>query len=144
MKKPAALSLLLIILPSFSFAAEDVMQDLRNKMRYLNNRQSVISQNIANANTPGFKAMDVEPSGFGKGNTLQLANTSPMHISSSGARGNFKKVKDRDTYETAPNGNNVSIEEQMIKMSDTDKEYETTTNILRQMGGLVRTAVGAR
>ena len=144
MKKLAAAALVLLILPSISQAEEDIRQSLADRMRFLNQRQSVISQNIANANTPGFKSMDLESSGANHSGGLQLATTNPMHITSAGAAGSFKRIKDKDTGETAPNGNNVVLEEQIMKMSETDREYSTAASVMRQMNGLMRTAVGAR
>ncbi|MDP7142886.1 MAG: flagellar basal body protein, partial [Alphaproteobacteria bacterium] len=42
-----------------------LFQGLSAKMRYLNQRQTVISQNIANADTPNYKPQDLKPIDFG-------------------------------------------------------------------------------
>ncbi|MCE3232033.1 MAG: flgB [Rickettsiaceae bacterium] len=142
MKILAAIVLLLSSVSSAT-ANDDVFSSLQTKMRYLNSRQSVISQNIANANTPGYKSNDLKPLKFGKStNQLQLATTTPGHIGGAGSAMGFKAIKQRDSYETTPTGNNVVLEEQMVKMSETDRDYETTTNVLKQMNGLLRTAIG--
>jgi flagellar basal-body rod protein FlgB len=144
MKKLVVSILVLSFIPAYAFAGDDVVTDLQTKMKYLNNRQSVISQNIANANTPKYKAKDLKPLSFGGGSRLQLATTSPSHLGGAGSNGNFKAMKEPDAYDTAPNGNNVVLEQQMIKMSDTDSDYSATTSILKQMNGLMHAAVGGR
>lgn len=138
------LALLILLAPSFAFAGEDIMSALRDKLSYLNQRQSVISANIANADTPNYKAYDLAPMATKKqgSSRLKLRTTAPGHVSNSNSGGRFKKIRDRNTYETAPNGNNVILEEQMVKMAETEMEYQATTSIMKQAAGLVRKAIG--
>jgi flagellar basal-body rod protein FlgB len=150
MKKLVVSILLLSAIPSLALAGDDVISDLQTKMKFLNNRQSVISQNIANANTPKYKASDLAPLDFSKSggesaSTIQLTTTAPGHLGGNGSSNiKFKKMHDKNAYDVTPNGNNVVLEEQMIKMTDTDMDYSATTNMLKQMNGLIRTAVGGR
>lgn len=123
--------------------ADGLPSALKNRMGFLSQNQAVISKNIANANTPKYKAMElkeppVRPAG------IALATTSPMHISGGSGRGNFKQVQQKDTYETAPDGNNVSIEEQMVKMSKNSQEYQATTNMLRKVHSLINLSTGEK
>ena len=128
---------------SFSDSLTDA---LKQKMQYLGQSQAVISKNLANANTPGYKAMELKDpaSKGGLAQGIGLATTSPMHIGGSGKSGNFKLVKQKDAYETAPNGNNVSIEEQMVKMSANSMEHQQVVNLMRKMSGLMNVARGDR
>ena len=115
-------------------------------MKYLGKSQAVISKNLANSNTPGYKAMEVLEPGYKTNNKrgIGLATTSPNHIGGIGGNGSFKTIKQKDTYETAPNGNNVSIEEQMVKMSANSAEYQAATNIMHKVHSLMGLATGQR
>ena len=49
--------------------------------RWLSVRQSVLAQNVANVNTPGFKALDVEPFEAVLNSTgIEMRQTQPTHI----------------------------------------------------------------
>ncbi len=140
MNKLATSLFLLILLPSASMAKDDVYANIKNKLSYLNQRQSLLSANISNSDTPGYKASDLAPQNTRKSG-IKMATTSPMHISGSKAGGNFKTIKP-DTYETSMDGNNVDLQEQMVKMSETDLEYRATVSVMKQMDGLMRAAIG--
>ena len=146
MRKPVLAILLLSFLPSASFAGEDLMSSLSSKLKYLNQRQSVISHNIANADTPGYKARDLEDfrlkGGSGSNMGIQLKATAPGHISGVTSVSQFKTIKQEDSYDTSLDGNNVTLEEQMVKMAETDMEYNKVVGIMRQYNGLIRSAAG--
>jgi flagellar basal-body rod protein FlgB len=55
---------------------------------------------------------------------------------------NFKTTKQKDTYETAPNGNNVSIEEQMLKMSKNNTQHQEVTALAKKFNNLIAVAAG--
>lgn len=125
--------------------ADDIFDAMADKMKYTNKRQEIIAKNIANADTPKYKTKDLAPVDFTKGmksHKLQLVTTSPSHINPAGNNSPFKTIKQRETYETKPNGNNVSLEEQSVKMSENDMEFRTTAGAMRQMNGLIRMAIG--
>lgn len=125
--------------------AEDVREALREKMRFLSQRQAIISKNIANADTPGFKALDLSaPQGKNSGSgSLKLATTSPKHLTgNNGSSSNFKVFRQKTAYETAPNGNNVSIEEQTTKLAGNNIEHQTTKSALKKISNLMSMAIG--
>ena len=124
---------------------------LRERMSYLNARQDVLSQNVANADAPGYSARDLKPMSFddmmkhmngGAGDT-SLVTTDPRHIplSQGGAESEFAGADTPDT-EASPNGNTVSLEEEMIKVSDTQAQYQAATNIYSKALTMMRTAIG--
>jgi hypothetical protein len=68
---------------------------LKLKMKYLAQNQAVISKNLANANTPGYKAIELKEPQYnvGKAQGIGLATTSPMHINGRGGiGGSFMKL----------------------------------------------------
>lgn len=125
---------------------------LRERMSWLNNRQSVLSQNVANADTPGYLAKDLKPLDFDQlvqqrmPASLQQASsltvTNPRHIEISSSRaGRFKEAVSPDSAPN-PTGNTVSLEEEMIKVSDTQAQYQAASNLYAKAVGLLRTAIG--
>jgi flagellar basal-body rod protein FlgB len=91
-------------------------------------KHKVLSENLANVNTPGYKAEDVHaPKDYsdltekGKSNrVLKLVRTSDNHIADTKrSNGKLSSHKLKDPYEVKPNGNNVSLAQQMTKLSQT-------------------------
>jgi flagellar basal-body rod protein FlgB len=133
------------------FSNASIMQLMGAQMRYQSQRQVVLSQNIANIDSPGYQAQDLKPVKFEdlvqrQQHKLPLAATSKSHQSSTNVlAGPYRDEKTRKTYETTPQGNSVSLEEQMAKVSENNSQYQLTTNLLRKYTGMYRTAaVGAR
>lgn len=120
---------------------------MSRKMDWLTQRQEVISQNVANADTPEYKGRDLKPFNFrdalADSRRLTPTATSPTHLQGTvPAGGSNKEQRVRNPYETAPDGNNVVVEEQMIKLSQTSMDYQTITNLYRKQVGLLKTAIG--
>jgi flagellar basal-body rod protein FlgB len=102
-----------------------------SQARYLELRQSTIATNVANANTPGFKARDVEP--FNKvldATPVRLATTSPSHMQLSAAETDTRKTA-KDSWEVVHSGNSVSLEQEMIKGSDVSRDYSMNSAVVR-------------
>ena len=126
-----------------------LLQAMGAKMGYLDRRQSVISQNIANADTPNYRARDLTEVDFGSvlkdvaSKSLRLEKTDAKHQSLSGdIATNPKETKRKITYEVAPAGNSVIIEEQMVKATQVNMDYSLLTNLMRKNVNMIRTALG--
>ncbi|MBR0975766.1 flagellar basal body rod protein FlgB [Bradyrhizobium japonicum] len=103
-----------------------------SQARYLELRQSTIATNVANANTPGFKARDVEP--FNKvldSMPVRLATTSPSHMQLSAAETDTRKIAKKDSWDVVHSGNSVSLEQEMIKGSDVSRDYSMNSAVVR-------------
>jgi flagellar basal-body rod protein FlgB len=103
-----------------------------SQARYLELRQSTIATNVANANTPGFKARDVEP--FNKvldGMPVRLATTSPSHLQLSPAESDTRATAKKDSWDVVHSGNSVSLEQEMIKGSDVSRDYSMNSAVVR-------------
>jgi flagellar basal-body rod protein FlgB len=119
---------------------------MMSRMSWLTERQQVLGQNVANADTPNYKAQDLKPQSFkemlaGSTNHLQLAATQPNHLPGVGAATSFRAAADRNA-ETSPSGNSVSIEDQMLKVSSTANEFQLTTSLYRRQIGMLKTVLG--
>ena len=124
-----------------------LMGMVTEKMNWLTQRQRVIGQNIANADTPDYQAQKIADIDFeralrGQQQPLKLVATDPGHVASPNAQSAFRVREDRAPYETAPSGNDVVLEEQMMRMQETAGDYEFVTNLYRKFMALQRTAVG--
>lgn len=130
-----------------------LLQALAAKMDYLNQRQNVLAQNIANANTPDYKPHDLKPVDFGAvlkgilgdqaGAPLQPAVTDPKHMGGVNEIADPKNVIQKKTYETKPDGNAVVMEEQMVKSAKNTMDYGLMTTLYEKNIGLIRTAIDA-
>jgi flagellar basal-body rod protein FlgB len=122
---------------------------LRERMSWLSARQDVLSQNVANADTPGYSARDIKPIDFKdilKGETETapgLTITDPRHIAiAPNSASSFEDADAPDT-ESNPTGNTVSLEQEMIKVADTQAQYQAAANLYSKAMGMLRTAIGA-
>jgi flagellar basal-body rod protein FlgB len=124
---------------------------LHERMAWLSERQNVLSQNVANADTPGYVAHDLKPLDFDdmmkqQGGPLQpaatLMITDPHHIAIQPDKTDtFQDVETHDA-EGTPNGNAVGLEQEMIKVADTQAQYQAATNLYAKAMSLMKTAIG--
>jgi flagellar basal-body rod protein FlgB len=124
---------------------------LRERMSWLNARQGVLSQNVANADTPGYAAHDLKPLNFEA--LLQrssqasefngsLNTTNPRHIAISGSAPSGFDDDSSAGQQPDTTGNSVSLEEEMIKVADTQAQYQAAANLYTKAIQLMRTAIG--
>jgi flagellar basal-body rod protein FlgB len=120
---------------------------LKGRFTHLNERQRLISQNVANSDTPGFTPTDLKPYTFEAqmraasqvGPTVQ-AVTQPGHMSVTPPRKTpFKAIKAKDS-ETTLDGNSVVLEEEMMKMAQARMNYDAAISFYQKSLGMLRTA----
>ena len=132
-----------------------LFQAMGSKMHYLQDRQKVISQNISNANTPNYRPSDLSKVDFGstldnvlknKGGVkaVKLEATNPHHLGFSEKGEEARVEKSRVTYEVKPDKNGVVLEEQMMKASDTQMNYNLMLNVYASNMEMLRTSIGKR
>lgn len=129
---------------------------LRERLGYLSDRQGVLAQNVANANTPGYKPRDVSAKSFAAHvaglmpsksgvRPVSMTATNDGHIggavrsNSSASGGRIKPSQVLDS-ETTLDGNSVVLEEQMIKVADTRMQYDTAIVLYQKGLALLRMA----
>ena len=118
---------------------------LTSRMAWLSARQSALSQNVANSDTPGYVARDMKPMDFdalvAQSQTSSLATTNSSHITADGGRAGPGLPP---LEAPQPTGGKVSLEEEMIKLSDTQVQYQAVTNLYAKAMNMFRTALGVR
>ena len=126
-----------------------VFRMMAGKMKWLSSRQSVLSQNIANADTPKYRPLDLKEIDFRKpdaGSTfhVELTRTHESHIGRSGEQQDFRSDRQKETYETLPTGNAVVLEEQLMKVAQNKHDYELMTQLYRKHIQMFRIAQDER
>lgn len=138
---------ILILWPfDMDFTDIPIFKVMGSKLGYLSERQSVIAQNIANADTPGYRAQDLEKADFSKAlssQQLAMRKTNEKHLDGAKtAAGNYHVINRDSTYELNPTGNNVSIEEEMSKVAENQAEYQKVLNLYSKSTNMFKTAIG--
>lgn len=129
-----------------------VIQGLVDRMRWLNRRQRVLSENVANANTPGYRSKDLPKVSFtetlrvSESKLLEAKRTNVAHIDT--GSGTTRRVEqsfrpEKDTVEYAsPSGNAVNVPEQMMKMTETQMDFGLASTLYRKHMDLIKLAIG--
>lgn len=112
------------------------------KLGWLAMRQSAIAANIANANTPAFKAQDVTPfSAVFDKTALDLVLTSAEHLSIDENQTVGRMSDERNPWEITDSGNSVSLENELMKSGSVNQEYKLTTNIIKAFDSMFSSAI---
>jgi flagellar basal-body rod protein FlgB len=122
---------------------------LRTKMQWHQERQKVLSENVANSDTPNFKPRDlVEPkfdktgTPVGAMGTLPMMRTSAGHITPAGGGADAFDQNKRAGFQTRPAGNAVNLEDEMTKSANNQMDYEAVTGLYSKSLHLLKTAIG--
>jgi flagellar basal-body rod protein FlgB len=127
---------------------------LQNKLGYLSEREKVIAQNVANASTPGFTPMDLKPFNQqpGMDPKAKAAVLAPPAQTDSGVSLGASATRPQDkpkSYvsvaspdsETTLDGNQVVLEEQMLKMNEARSDYDAAIGFYEKSLSLLQLAL---
>ncbi len=123
--------------------AEIFLSELANThSKWLSAKQSIIASNIANANTPGYRALDVQPMGSPEKTFSNLVQTDDRHIAS--GIGNVAGVgtKQDESWEAYHSGANVSLPQEMMKAGEVFTAYELNTSVMKSFHRMVIAVFG--
>lgn len=121
---------------------------LTEKMKWHQTRQGLLAENVANAETPGYRGRDLKPFAFEEHmRALSVAHistavTDPGHIVSGGAAGEGFGAHPLNSFEITPEGNGVTLEDEMMKVTANQIDYQTVTSIYTKSLRLIKTALG--
>lgn len=111
--------------------------------QWLSVRQSVISTNVANADTPGYKAKDLVPftefldAATSRSDGVNLASTNPMHFADASQQTSaIRQVEDKSGKVSA-SGNNVGLAQEMIKASEARQDYELNAGLVKSLNKMM-------
>ena len=126
----------------------DIFQAITRRMEWLGQRQTVLARNVANADTPEYVPQDLKDGPFGRilerVAPVEPAATHPAHMGPAGGAAERPpgSQEQLERFETAPSGNAVVLEEQLINVAETQMAYQTMSSLYRKHMDMLRTALG--
>lgn len=101
------------------------------RARHATARQHVVAQNIANADTPRYRAQ-----------TMASFEEMYRSLGTDGlSRADFTRTFDARTP-LSPNGNSVSLELEMVASVDAQRSHNRALNVYRSAMNIMRTSIG--
>lgn len=121
-------------------------------MKHLNQRQQVIGENIANADTDNYRARDVETPNFSKliggpgdGKIRRPTVSATSRMAALGSKiGVGGHIFQTTSDEAKANGNNVVIEDEVLKMGNVRADYNAMSSLYRKSMNLLKIATTGR
>ena len=128
----------------------NIVEMLKTRMQYDGERQKVLAENVSSQGIPGYKARDPVPLNFAnvlasQVRKVDIKTTDKQHLSG------VKPHTDRfithnagDSFEVKATGNNISTEEEMMKVAQNAADYQMSANLYKKIGGMYKIALGAQ
>ena len=124
-----------------------LFQAVKKRLNWLGQRQEVLAQNVANADTPSYRAVDLKSYDFKE---LLRREDAQLNMAASRSKhlpGRRKRIRDYASernrpFETSPVGNNVILEEQMAKIGETGTNYKMATGLYKKHLNMIKIALG--
>ena len=105
---------------------------------WLSTRQTLISGNIANANTPGFRAKDVAAFDAVLQNTqMPMTATNPLHFTESPTSSYVVEPEVNEGSATQLSGNSVDISEELMKQGSIKRDYDLNAAIVKSFNKMM-------
>jgi flagellar basal-body rod protein FlgB len=119
-----------------------VLQLAAQRTQWLSARQSLIANNVANANTPAYRATDLQPfSAVLDSTQVSMVTTNPAHLTPTQDELTSARVVESDPSDETLSGNSVRLEQEMIKLGDVSRDYSMGTNIKRAIHQMMMSAL---
>lgn len=122
---------------------------MQQKLKYHSARQAVLAQNVANVDTPNYRARDIKAPDFAAmlskaRSASEMATTNHGHMQPGMSRngGINASIERENSYELNPIGNNVTIEEETMRVAENQSEYQKTLSIYRKSLDMFKIAIG--
>ncbi|UFN48618.1 flagellar biosynthesis protein FlgB [Roseomonas sp. OT10] len=124
--------------------AGDPMALAEQRLRWIDRRQEVLAQNVAHADTPGYRPRDVTPFAtlLAQGAGPSLSVTDTRHLLPASGTGAMRARAERRVAEVAPDGNAVALDEQALKIADNETAHQLASGLHRRYVAMFRTALG--
>lgn len=125
------------------FKSLEIFQLASNMARHAGARQAIVSQNVAHANTPGYEARDIGSfaDSLETNRSSSLKTTNPRHMTGSNIPGLAAKEFLAEGP-AAPNGNTVSIETEILRSIEAEREQSRALAIYQSASNILKTTIG--
>ena len=123
---------------------------LKSRMRWLEERQKVLAENVANSDTPHYRTRDLKQLDFKaeleatSQSSVRIAATQPGHVAGFTGEGTNFPQGPRGGFETRPSGNAVVLEDEMLKVARTQVDHQMVTSLYARSLGMIKSALGKR
>ena len=124
------------------FEKLEIIRTAQSMAQYQGARLGVISRNIANADTPGFKAQDLVPFAEAYQGDHPMRATRTGHFGATS--GNTDPITVVSSGASSPNGNTVSLETEMVKTVETRQAHDMALAIYRSTSDVIRASLGRK
>jgi flagellar basal-body rod protein FlgB len=130
-------------------AGISLLSALTDKLRWTQQRQDLLAQNVANADTPNYRGQELQPITFGE--TLDNLTLDPgtaatpddqTDIQLDGTDDSSGEPERQANFEVTPEGNGVTLEDEMMKVTSNQMDYQAVSTLYTKSLGLLRTAIG--
>ena len=125
-----------------------VFSAITDKMRWHQTRQGLLAENVANAETPGYRGRDLAQYDFADNNSafssasVTTTATQPTHFSVSSSNGTAFGAQRMANFEITPEGNGVTLEDEMMKVTTNLMDYQAATSLYQKSIKILKTAMG--
>lgn len=125
-----------------------VFTALSDKMRWHQARQGLLAENVANAETPGYRGRDLRQYDFAdragafSSATVTTSVTQPLHFAVGGTGEGAFGAQRMANFEITPEGNGVTLEDEMMKVTTNLMDYQAATSLYQKSIKIIRTALG--
>lgn len=120
-------------------------EDMVKALQFYTQNHELLAKNISNSDTPGYQAIEAEDvknyMQASQHKAVSLVATHNNHLVGK-QRSAIRIRKQRDTYETKPNGNNVSIRQQMQKIAKNQLNHRAIHEVLSKTNKVMLNALG--
>jgi flagellar basal-body rod protein FlgB len=123
-----------------------ILSMLRTRMEWHQERQRVLAENVANADTPNYRPRDLAPPNFEEALTaassVTLARDDPGHIAADQEDSQFAD-DGKHRYEVRPGGNAVNHEDEMMKVASNQMDFDAAADLYTRGLALIKLAAGS-
>jgi flagellar basal-body rod protein FlgB len=123
-----------------------ILSMLRTRMQWHQERQRVLADNVANADTPDFRPRDLVQPKFDllmpSAPAVGLTRTDPAHQTAADGAETFASTS--SVFQVRPGGNAVSLEEEMMKVAENQMDFQTASALYSKSLDLIKLAVGKK
>jgi flagellar basal-body rod protein FlgB len=132
-----------------SFVIDPSMRAAQQALNGLSLREEAISRNVANVDTPGYQAVQVDFESalqhqMGAGGSLGMKVTSSLHMPSAGTAAGAVITSPRPGGSARADGNNVDVDVEMAQMTETGIRYESLLQLVSNKLTLLKTIATGR
>jgi flagellar basal-body rod protein FlgB len=113
-----------------------------DKARHAAARQEVAARNMANADTPGYRAQDVTDFKAEVGAGFTARRTHPAHFDFSTPTRAWREIDAGGAAD--PNGNTVSLDEEVLRSVQAERDHSRAISVYQATLGVLRSGLGRR